>query len=89
MTKLIVLAAFGVAGLVSAKDNVEKGNSKGQAITSKKESVLKKGRKAKAALAVRCGIVQATCTSAYTCQDWSDAEFTEWAEQIQNNYCQL
>ena len=38
---------------------------------------------------MQCGTFQASCTSVYTCQDWSADQWIEWAEKIQDNYCQL
>lgn len=81
MKKVLFIAALGVAGLVSAKGSVEKVNSKAKKITIiKKES--KKVQK-------QCGTFQASCTSAYTCQDWTADQWIHWMEQIQENYCQL
>ncbi len=84
MTKLIVLAAFGVAGLVSAKDNVEKVNSIKKEVTTTKEI-----KKIKRVRQVECGVFQASCTSAYTCQDWTSDQWIRWMEKIQQNYCQV
>ncbi|WP_449398887.1 hypothetical protein [Chryseobacterium wanjuense] len=82
MKKIILLAAFGIAGLVSAKGNVEKKvNSKGKEIT-----VVKKAKKK---LRRQCATVVVSCTSAYTCQDWSADQWLYWATQIQNNYCMI
>jgi hypothetical protein len=81
MKKVLFIAALGVTGLVSAKGNVEKVNSKAKKITViEKES--KKVQK-------QCGTFQASCTSAYTCQDWTADQWIHWMEQIQENYCQL
>ena len=81
MKKVLFIAALGVEGLVSAKGNVEEVNSKAKKITViKKES--KKVEK-------QCGTFQASCTSAYTCQDWTADQWIHWMEQIQENYCQL
>ncbi|WP_261509793.1 hypothetical protein [Chryseobacterium paludis] len=81
MKKVLFIAAIGVAGLVSAKGNVEKVSSKAKKITDVKKS--KKKRE------VQCATFQASCTSAYTCQDWTADQWIHWGQQIQNNYCQL
>ncbi|MCJ7935724.1 MAG: hypothetical protein MUW56_19380 [Chryseobacterium sp.] len=84
MKKLLLIAMVGVAGFVSAKGNVEKVNSK-----AKEATVAKSTKKAKKKLQMQCGTFQASCTSAYTCQDWTAGQWIEWAEKIQDNYCQL
>lgn len=83
MKKMLFVAALGVAGLVSAKGNVEKVNSKVKEITVSK-NIKNINKKAKP----QCGVFQASCTSAYTCQDWSADQWIHWMEQIQENYCQ-
>jgi len=84
MKKLLFIAALGVAGFASAKGNVEKVNSKAKEVT-----VTKKAKKIAKVKQVQCGVFQASCTSAYTCQDWTANQWVEWAEKIQDNYCQL
>lgn len=84
MKKLLFIAALGVAGFASAKGNVEKVNSKAKEVT-----VTKKAKKIAKVKQVQCGVFQASCTSAYTCQDWSPSQWYHWMEQIQENYCQL
>ncbi|RXM53317.1 MULTISPECIES: hypothetical protein [unclassified Chryseobacterium] len=84
MKKLLFIAMLGVVGFVSAKGNVEKVNSK-----TKEATVAKSTKKAKKKLQMQCGTFQATCTSAYTCQDWTVGQWLEWGEKIQDNYCQL
>ncbi len=84
MKKILFIAALGVAGLASAKGNVEKVNSKAKEVT-----VAKSTKKVKKKNQMQCGTFQASCTSAYTCQDWTAGQWIEWAEKIQDNYCQL
>ncbi|MDH5033976.1 hypothetical protein [Chryseobacterium cucumeris] len=84
MKKLLFIAMIGIAGFVSAKGNVEKVNSK-----TKEVRVAKSTKKSKKKLQMQCGTFQVSCTSAYTCQDWSADQWIEWAEKIQDNYCQL
>ncbi|PWN66119.1 hypothetical protein [Chryseobacterium oncorhynchi] len=84
MKKLLFIAALGVAGFASAKGGVEKVNSKTKEITA-----TKKTKKAKKKYEMQCGTFQASCTSAYTCQDWSPGQWIHWGEQIQNNYCEM
>ncbi|MFS4428800.1 hypothetical protein [Chryseobacterium sp. S90] len=81
MKKLLFIAMVGMAGFASAKENVEKVNSK-----AKETKTIKKAKKK---TQMQCGTFQASCTSAYTCQDWSAGQWIEWAEKIQDNYCQL
>lgn len=38
---------------------------------------------------VICLSVQVSCTSAYTCQEWTPSQWLNWANQIQSNYCTL
>lgn len=84
MKKLLFIGVLSVAGLVSAKGNVEKVNSKSNGV-----EVSKNIKKVKKKAVPQCGVFQASCTSAYTCQDWSPAQWNHWMEQIQENYCQL
>lgn len=82
MKKLLFIAMVGVAGLASANGNMEKKvNSKGKKIT-----VVKKAKKK---LQKQCITVAVTCTTAYTCQDWSADQWLNWASQIQSNYCMI
>lgn len=57
----------------------------------KKEVVSKSKNKTtlknKATKRVQCATVVVTCTSAYTCQDWTADQWIHWGQQIQNNYC--
>lgn len=85
MKKLLFIVALGIAGLASAKGNVEKeGNSK-----AKEVKLTKDAKKVKKKAQKQCGVFQASCTSAYTCQDWTSDQWIHWMEQIQENYCQL
>lgn len=63
MKKLLFFVALSVAGFASAKGNVEKRNFKAKEI--------KITKKVKKKTQMQCGTFQASCTSAYTCQDWS------------------
>jgi hypothetical protein len=86
MKKLLFIAMVGIAGFASAKGSVEKVNSKVKKVTVTKTI---KNKKVKKKVQMQCGTFQASCTSAYTCQDWSAGQWIEWAEKIQDNYCQL
>lgn len=82
MQKLLLIAAIGIAGLASAKGNVEKKvNSKGKEIVVAKKAKKKQRR--------QCATVVVSCTSAYTCQDWTADQWLNWASQIQSNYCMI
>lgn len=83
MKKLLFIIALGVAGLASAKENLENINSKEKKINAIKN--VSKSKKVK----TQCGVFHASCTSAYTCQDWTESQWLHWMEQIQENYCQL
>ncbi|WP_374465487.1 hypothetical protein [Chryseobacterium sp.] len=52
---------------------------------SKKKS--KTTSKAKSALLAECRSIVVTCTSAYTCQEWSEDQWNTWGSNIQSNYC--
>ncbi|AZA79576.1 hypothetical protein EG347_19800 [Chryseobacterium sp. G0186] len=85
MKKVLFIAMLvGIAGFASAKENVEKVNSKTEEVT-----VIKNTQEVKKKVQMQCGVFEASCTSAYTCQDWSVGQWIEWAEKIQDNYCQL
>ncbi|WP_160138725.1 hypothetical protein [Chryseobacterium sp. c4a] len=56
-----------------------------KAVLSKNKS--KTNAKAKAAWFSDCRTVKVTCTSAYTCQDWSENQWNSWGSSIQTNYC--
>ncbi|WP_426476666.1 hypothetical protein ACP3T3_15205 [Chryseobacterium sp. CBSDS_008] len=88
MKKLLLIAALGVVGFASAKGKVEKVNSKAKEVTT---IITKNNKKVKkiAKKQVECGVFQASCISAYTCQDWTPSQWYNWMEQIQENYCQL
>ncbi|SHH64183.1 hypothetical protein SAMN05421866_3296 [Chryseobacterium oranimense] len=90
MKKILFIAALGVAGLASANGNgnVEKEvNPKAKEVAVTKNT--KKAKKIAKIKQVECGVFQASCTSAYTCQDWTPSQWYHWMEQIQENYCQL
>lgn len=88
MKKLLLIAVIGIAGLASAKGYLEKEvNSKAKEVTITKNT--KKVKKIAKVKQVQCGVFQASCTSAYTCQDWTNDQWIHWMEQIQENYCQL
>lgn len=91
MKKIVLLATLLVAGGVYAnttsntKESVKIENVKKQFITKKK---IKKNS-SKAILETECRAVIVTCTSAYTCQNWSEDQWNNWAYQIQSNYCMI
>jgi hypothetical protein len=98
MKKIILLAGILVIGAVSA-NTITPGNE-----NDKKEVVLKnrndnkeiisnnekaEALESKSTLKRECATVVVTCTSAYTCQDWSPQQWIDWGTQIQNNYCMI
>lgn len=100
MKKMILLAGILVAGAVSANtistkyENDKKSENKKESVSKDKKEIVSKNENKttlenKAAKRVECATVTVTCTSAYTCQDWSAAQWINWAEQIQNNYCMI
>lgn len=84
MKKIFLIAGIFTASIISANTTtlVKKSDKK---LQKKKVFVIK----SKKAVQLQCAVFHATCTSAYTCQDWSMEQWYNWAEQIQNNYCQL
>lgn len=84
MKKIILVAGIFTVGIISA--NTTTSTKKSDKKSQNKKEIVSKTKKKKE---VRCLVYQATCTSAYTCQDWSNQQFIEWANQIQDNYCQL
>lgn len=84
MKRIFLIAGIFTASIISANTatSVKKSDKKSQ---KNKVLVLK----SKKAVQRQCAVFQASCTSAYTCQDWSMEQWYNWAEQIQNNYCQL
>ncbi len=99
MKKMILLAGILITGAVSA-NTIAPGNG-----NDKKEIVSKSGNdnnkeiisnnkkaealESKSALRRECATVVVTCTSAYTCQDWTPQQWIDWGTQIQNNYCMI
>jgi hypothetical protein len=98
MKKIILLAGILVTGAVSA-NTITPGNE-----NDKNEVVLKNGNdnkeiisnnekaealESKSTLKRECATVVVTCTSAYTCQDWTPQQWIDWGTQIQNNYCMI
>lgn len=84
MKKLILIAGIFTASIISANTNPSIKSSEKKS-KNKKEIVTKTKNKKE----VRCLVFYATCTSAYTCQDWTNQQFIEWGNQIQDNYCQI
>ncbi|MCX8525872.1 hypothetical protein OF897_18315 [Chryseobacterium formosus] len=89
----MLLAAIGVAGLVSANTTLPKNETDKKEIVSKNEE-LKVEKEETITLETErrlqednCRTVVVTCTSAYTCQNWSEAQWQNWGSQIQTNYC--
>lgn len=90
MKKLLLVATFAVAGLtgtLSAKITTPKNETEKK--TETKQEVVSKEIKTSVAKERLCGVYYATCTAAYTCQDWSAAQWMAWGDAIQENYCQL
>lgn len=85
MKKLLLLAAFGVAGIMSA-NTITPTSDEGNL-----EFVLENHNKVafEATPEYQCGTFYASCTAAYTCQSWTESQWIQWAELIQENYCQL
>ncbi|WP_294283966.1 hypothetical protein [uncultured Chryseobacterium sp.] len=90
MKKMILLTGILIAEAVSANTISAKYESDGNS-GNKKEVVSKDKNKTtlknKATKRVQCATVVVTCTSAYTCQDWTADQWINWGQQIQNNYC--
>ncbi|WP_419869192.1 hypothetical protein [Chryseobacterium sp. CT-SW4] len=81
MKKIMLLAAFGAVGLVSAKTTTE--------VKSKKVKVLKKIEKQKGSKKTETTwYAYTSCgTSAQTSQDWTAAQANEWLMKLEANYC--
>ena len=91
MKKLILVASILSLSLASASPITSK-NLRIKKAQEKREIVKKSQKRnleSKAAAERLCLAVQVTCTSAYTCQDWSYDQWMNWANQIQANYCTL
>lgn len=97
MKKIILVASILVGGAISANNTTMKKENDKKEIVSKNtndkeivsKSINKKAIKAKAALRSECRTVVVTCTSAYTCQNWSESQWNNWGSQIQSNYCMI
>ncbi len=90
MKKLLLVATFAVAGVtgnLSAKGTAPKNETDKKSET--KKEVVTKEIKTSVARERLCGVYYASCTAAYTCQDWSAAQWIAWGDAIQENYCQL
>jgi len=94
MKKIMLLATICVAGLVSANTTIPKNETDKKEIVSKNEESKKVKKEEKTAtletkrlLEDNCRTVVVSCTSAYTCQNWSEAQWQNWGSQIQTNYC--
>lgn len=87
MKKVILVAATLVAGISSASVFVPKNEIvKKEIVSENKDCSISEVKEAKRYM---CLSVAVTCTSAYTCQDWSAEQWLNWADQIQNNYCMI
>ncbi len=100
MKKMILLTGILLAGVVSANtistnyENDGKSENKKELFSKEKKEVVSKDKnkttlKNKATKRVQCATVVVTCTSAYTCQDWTADQWINWGQQIQNNYCMI
>lgn len=98
MKKMILLMGILIAGAVSANtisakyESDGKSENKKESFSKEKKEVVSKDKnkttlKNKATKRVQCATVVVTCTSAYTCQDWTADQWINWGQQIQNNYC--
>jgi len=100
MKKIILLAGILATVAVSANtvtpkyENDKKSDSKKEVILKDKKEVTSKNKnkttlETKVAKKRQCATVTVTCTSAYTCQDWTAEQWIYWGQQIQNNYCMI
>ncbi len=98
MKKIILLAGILISVAVSANKVTPKNENNKKEIVSKnkndEEKIISKNKytktiESKGILRKQCATVTATCTSAYTCQDWTTQQWTDWGQQIQNNYCMI
>ncbi|WBV60987.1 hypothetical protein PFY12_02425 [Chryseobacterium camelliae] len=92
MKKMILIAGIFTASFISANTiTVEKKSDKklqnNKEVVSNKQ--IAKTSKAKTKKQRQCLAVSVTCTSAYTCQDWTPEQWMNWADQIQYNYCDI
>lgn len=90
--KIILIAVILVAGVANAKTGTpENGNDRKS--QNKKEVISENKEKStlttKALKELECNVFYASCTAAYTCQDWTPQQWYDWAYAIQQNYCQL
>jgi len=97
MKKIILVASILVGGVISANNLTPKNENNKKEVVSKDENdkkdivskSVKKASKAETALRTECRTVVVTCTSAYTCQTWSEDQWNNWGSQIQTNYCMI
>lgn len=100
MKKIILLAGILITGAVSANtitpkyEKDKKSELKKESVSKDEKEITSKNKNKatlenKTAKRTECASVVVTCTSAYTCQDWTPAQWVNWAEQIQNNYCMI
>lgn len=100
MKKIILLTGVLIAGAVSANtistkyESDRKLENKRESLSKEKKELVSKDKnkttlKNKATKRVQCATVVVTCTSAYTCQDWTADQWINWGQQIQNNYCMI
>lgn len=98
MKKIILFTGILIAGAVNANtisakyESDGKSENKKESFSKEKKEVVSKSKnkttlKNKATKRVECATVVVTCTSAYTCQDWTADQWIHWGQQIQNNYC--
>jgi len=91
MKNFILLASFLTAGVMSAgvppTKNTQKKLYMKRGLVSLSNTT--KSLKNKAAIEYQCATVVVSCTSAYTCQDWSMEQWANWGSQIQSNYCMI
>lgn len=100
MKKIILFTGILIAGAVNANtisakyESDGKSENKKESFSKEKKEVVSKSKnkttlKNKATKRVQCATVFVTCTSAYTCQDWTAQQWYDWGVQIQSNYCMI
>ncbi|WP_419869886.1 hypothetical protein [Chryseobacterium sp. CT-SW4] len=92
MKKIMLLAAFGVAGLVNAKNTTSLKGEEEKALKSKEIKANPKSQKVFKAsvklLKPQVWMAQTDCGwTATTTQDWTPAQANAWLEQLNANYC--
>ncbi len=92
MKKIILLAGILATVAVSANTVTPKYENDKKSDSKKEVTVKNKNKttlETKVAKKRQCATVTVTCTSAYTCQDWTAEQWIYWGQQIQNNYCMI